>query len=140
MRDLRCQEAPRHDDSGNHATRTCENDIENLKIKVIMANNVTDKSFEEEVLKSDLPVLVDFWAEWCGPCKMLTPIIEQLSQELQGKVKILKMDIEENPETPSKYGIRSIPTLILFKEGKQADIKIGASEKKSILEWINKSI
>ncbi|WP_253310091.1 MULTISPECIES: thioredoxin [unclassified Rickettsia] len=105
-----------------------------------MANNVTDKSFEEEVLKSDLPVLVDFWAEWCGPCKMLTPIIEQLSQELQGKVKILKMDIEENPETPSKYGIRSIPTLILFKEGKQADIKIGASEKKSILEWINKSI
>lgn len=105
-----------------------------------MANNVTDKSFEEEVLKSDLPVLVDFWAEWCGPCKMLTPIIEQLSQELQSKVKILKMDIEENPETPSKYGIRSIPTLILFKEGKQADIKIGASEKKSILEWINKSI
>ncbi|MCC8369089.1 MAG: thioredoxin [Rickettsia endosymbiont of Oxypoda opaca] len=105
-----------------------------------MANNVTDKSFEEEVLKSDLPVLVDFWAEWCGPCKMLTPIIEQLSQELQGKVKILKMDIEENPETPSKYGVRSIPTLILFKEGKQADIKIGASEKKSILEWLNKSI
>ncbi|WP_341789946.1 thioredoxin [Rickettsia endosymbiont of Polydrusus tereticollis] len=105
-----------------------------------MANNVTDKSFEEEVLKSDLPVLIDFWAEWCGPCKMLTPIIEQLSQELQGKVKILKMDIEENPETPSKYGIRSIPTLILFKEGKQADIKIGASEKKSILEWLNKSI
>ncbi|MFY9589238.1 thioredoxin [Rickettsia endosymbiont of Halotydeus destructor] len=105
-----------------------------------MTNNVTDNSFEEEVLKSDLPVVVDFWAEWCGPCKMLTPIIEELSQELQSKVKILKMNIEENPEIPSKYGIRSIPTLILFKEGKQVDIKIGAPEKKALLEWINKSV
>ncbi|XVN41101.1 MAG: thioredoxin [Rickettsia endosymbiont of Argas persicus] len=108
-----------------------------------MANSVTDNSFEEEVLKSELPVLVDFWAEWCGPCRMLTPIIDELSKELEGKVKILKMNIEEDPETPNKFGIRSIPTLILFKEGKQLETKVGvkqSSPKQDIIDWINKSI
>ncbi|MGX6960054.1 MAG: thioredoxin [Rickettsia endosymbiont of Pentastiridius leporinus] len=105
-----------------------------------MANNVTDSNFKKEVLESDSPVVVDFWAEWCGPCRMLTPIIEELSKELEGKVKILKMNIDENPETPSKYGIRSIPTMILFKSGEQKSIKTGVLPKESLLNWINESI
>ncbi|WP_392505801.1 thioredoxin [Rickettsia sp. 2024-CO-Wats] len=105
-----------------------------------MANNVTDSSFKREVLESDLPVLVDFWAEWCGPCKMLAPIIDEISKELQGKVKVLKMNIDENPNTPSEYGIRSIPTIMLFKNGEQKDTKIGLQQKNSLLDWINKSI
>ncbi|MFA1689021.1 thioredoxin [Candidatus Rickettsia barbariae] len=105
-----------------------------------MANNVMDSSFKKEVLESDLPVLVDFWAEWCGPCKMLTPIIDEISKELQGKVKVLKMDIDENPNTPSEYGIRSIPTIMLFKNGEQKNTKIGLQQKNSLLDWINKSI
>ncbi|AFC69147.1 thioredoxin [Rickettsia amblyommatis] len=105
-----------------------------------MANNVTDSSFKKEVVESDLPVLVDFWAEWCGPCKMLTPIIDEISKELQGKVKVFKMNIDENPNTPSEYGIRSIPTIMLFKNGEQKDTKIGLQQKNSLLDWINKSI
>lgn len=105
-----------------------------------MANNVMDSSFKKEVLESDLPVLVDFWAEWCGPCKMLTPIIDEISKELQGKVKVLKMNIDENPNTPSEYGIRSIPTIMLFKNGEQKNTKIGLQQKNSLLDWINKSI
>ncbi|GAA5251869.1 thioredoxin [Candidatus Rickettsia kedanie] len=105
-----------------------------------MANNVTDSSFKKEVLESDLPVLVDFWAEWCGPCKMLTPIIDEISKELKDKVKVLKMNIDENPNISSEYGIRSIPTIILFKNGEQKDTKIGLQQKNSLLDWINKSI
>ncbi|WP_032139203.1 thioredoxin [Rickettsia tamurae] len=105
-----------------------------------MASNVTDSSFKKEVLESDLPVLVDFWAEWCGPCKMLTPIIDEISKELKGKVKVLKMNIDENPNTPSEYGIRSIPTIMLFKNGEQKGTKIGLQQKKSLLDWINKFI
>ncbi|WCR56409.1 MAG: hypothetical protein PG979_000466 [Rickettsia asembonensis] len=106
----------------------------------IMADKVTDSSFKKEVLESDLPVLVDFWAEWCGPCKMLTPIIDEISKELKGKVKVLKMNIDENPNIPSEYGIRSIPTIMLFKNGEQKDTKIGLQQKNSLLDWINKSI
>ncbi|KIJ88624.1 thioredoxin [Rickettsia asembonensis] len=105
-----------------------------------MADKVTDSSFKKEVLESDLPVLVDFWAEWCGPCKMLTPIIDEISKELKGKVKVLKMNIDENPNIPSEYGIRSIPTIMLFKNGEQKDTKIGLQQKNSLLDWINKSI
>lgn len=108
-----------------------------------MASNVTDKSFGEEVLKSNLPVLVDFWAEWCGPCRMLTPIIEEVSKELENKVKVLKMNIVDDSEIPSKLGIKSIPTLILFKDGEQLDIKVGIKQnnpKQEILDWIENNI
>ncbi|ADE29515.1 Thioredoxin [Rickettsia prowazekii str. Rp22] len=115
------------------------NDI-NTTQRINMVNNVTDSSFKNEVLESDLPVMVDFWAEWCGPCKMLIPIIDEISKELQDKVKVLKMNIDENPKTPSEYGIRSIPTIMLFKNGEQKDTKIGLQQKNSLLDWINKSI
>jgi len=105
-----------------------------------MANNVTDDTFEKEVLKSDIPVLVDFWAEWCGPCRMLTPIIEELATEFKDKVKIVKINIDQNPNTPSSLGVRSIPTMTIFKNGKLVDTKIGVSPKNSIVEWINSSI
>ncbi|WP_367364553.1 thioredoxin [Candidatus Tisiphia endosymbiont of Nedyus quadrimaculatus] len=101
-----------------------------------MASNITDDSFNKEVLESTTPVLVDFWAEWCGPCKMLTPIIEELSKALVGKVKIVKMDIDKNPNIPSSLGIRSIPTMILFKDGKQLATKTGVFPKNIIEEWI----
>lgn len=105
-----------------------------------MASNVTDDTFEAEVLKADIPVLVDFWAEWCGPCKMLTPIIEELAKEFKNKVKVVKVNIDENPSTPSALGIRSIPTMILYKNGKVVDTKVGVLPKNSIAEWINSSI
>ena len=83
-----------------------------------MTKQIKDNEFESEVINSKLPVLIDFWAEWCGPCRMLSPILDQLSEEMDGKVKIVKMNIDENPETPSKFGVRGIPTMLLFKEGK----------------------
>lgn len=102
--------------------------------------NLSDDEFAKEVLESDIPVLVDFWAEWCGPCKMLAPTIEELGNELDGKIKVFKMDIEANPSTPSKYGIRSIPTIMLFQNGNQIATKTGAQPKESIKQWINDSI
>lgn len=105
-----------------------------------MTTNVTDDLFQTEVLDSSIPVLVDFWAEWCGPCKMLTPIIEELSKALDGEVKIVKMNIDQNPNTPSALGIRSIPTMMIFKDGKQAASKVGVLPKSSIEEWIKSVI
>ncbi len=102
-----------------------------------MAIQVTDSAFETEVLKCDLPVLVDFWAPWCGPCRALGPVIEELANEYTGQVKIAKMNVDENPNTPGKYGIRAIPTLILFKNGEVLDQVTGAVSKSSIKEMIS---
>lgn len=93
----------------------------------------TDQNFEEEVIKSDIPVLVDFWAIWCGPCKMIAPIVEQLAEELNGKVKVGKLDVDTNQETSIKYGIRGIPTLLIFKDGKVVETIVGAVPKATIL-------
>ena len=105
-----------------------------------MAVQVTDSSFDDEVLKSDIPVLVDFWAPWCGPCRAMGPVIDELSEEYQGQVKISKMNVDENPATPSKFGIRAIPTLILFNKGEVAEQITGAVSKSSIKEMITQKI
>ena len=102
-----------------------------------MAGKVTDGEFKKEVLESDIPVLVDFWAEWCGPCKMLAPTLDELSKDLRGKVKIVKMNVDENPAMPSALGIRGIPTMMLFKNGENVGTKVGASPKAALAEWIN---
>ena len=94
-------------------------------------------SFKEEVLDSDKPVLVDFWAEWCGPCKALGPILENIASEFEGKVAVKKINIDENPESPANFGIRSIPTIIMFKNGAVADTKIGLSSEADLKNWIN---
>ncbi|NNJ54830.1 MAG: thioredoxin [Bacteroidia bacterium] len=98
-----------------------------------MALEFTDSNFEEEVLKSETPVLVDFWAEWCGPCRMIGPIVEELSTEYDGKIKIGKMNVDHNPGVPMKYGIRSIPTLLVFKGGEAVDKVVGAVPKTSLV-------
>ena len=100
---------------------------------------VTDASFETDVLKATQPVLVDFWAEWCGPCKQIAPALEQIAQELQGKVTVAKLDIEASPTTPSKYGVRGIPTMMLFKDGQMTAMKVGAMPKQKILDWLSEA-
>ena len=94
---------------------------------------VTDSNFAEEVERSPLPVLVDMWAEWCGPCRMIAPAVEQLAEELAGRVRVAKLNIDENPATPSRFGVRSIPTLLVFKDGREADRLVGAMPKQEIL-------
>jgi thioredoxin 1 len=97
---------------------------------------VTDANFETEVLGADKPVLVDFWAEWCGPCKMIGPSLEELSEELGDQVTITKLNIDENPDAPGKYGVRGIPTMILFKNGQPAATKVGAEPKGRLKAWL----
>ncbi len=103
-----------------------------------MAIAVNDSNFEEVVLKSEQPVLVDFWAEWCGPCKMMLPIVEEIAQEFEGKVTVAKVDVDSSPATASKFGIRNIPTILFFKGGSVADKQVGAVPKNSLVEKINK--
>jgi thioredoxin 1 len=100
-------------------------------------SHVTDTSFEQEVLKASAPVLVDFWAEWCGPCKMIGPVLEEIAGDYAGKLKIAKLNIDENPQTPPKYGIRGIPTLMLFKNGQVEATKVGAVSKSQLAAFID---
>ena len=103
-------------------------------------SHVTDDNFDSEVLQSDLPVLVDYWAEWCGPCKMIAPILEEIVSEYDGRMKIAKLNIDENPETPPKFGIRGIPTLILFKDGDIEATKVGALSKSQLSAFIDSNL
>ncbi len=105
-----------------------------------MVAPVSDKSFQADVLDSKEPVLVDFWAEWCGPCRAVGPVLEEVAGELQGKLKIVKLNVDENPETAAKYGIQSIPTLMIFKNGELASRQIGASPKAKIVQWISGAV
>ena len=100
---------------------------------------VTDDSFQADVLGSETPVLVDFWAEWCGPCKQIAPALEQISEELADHVTVAKVDIEASPMTPGRYGVRGIPTMMLFKDGQMTSMKVGAMPKQKILEWLNEA-
>lgn len=102
--------------------------------------HVTDASFEKEVLQSDVPVVLDFWAPWCGPCKMIAPILDEIAAELGGKVKIAKLNVDENQSVAAKFGVRSIPTLVIFKEGKAVNTQVGALPKNQLTALIEKSI
>ena len=99
--------------------------------------HVSDDEFEGSVLGNSGPVLVDFWAEWCGPCKQLSPVLDELAKEMEGKVTVAKVNIDQNPEAPQKYGVRGIPTLILFKDGKPVATKVGSLPKGQLVEWLN---
>ena len=102
--------------------------------------HITDSSFDQEVLKSDVPVLVDYWAEWCGPCKMVAPVLEELAATYTGRLKVAKLNIDENSGTPPKYGIRGIPTLMIFKNGEVAATKVGALSKSQLITFIDENI
>jgi thioredoxin 1 len=101
---------------------------------------VTDSTFDTDVLKSSEPVVVDFWAEWCGPCRMIAPSLEEIATEMKGKVKVAKLNVDENPAVAGKYGVRSIPTLMLFKNGQLASQKVGAMPKGELVKWISAAI
>jgi len=105
-----------------------------------MVEKVTDATFDQDVLKATGPVVVDFWAEWCGPCRMISPALEEISTALDGKVKIVKLNVDENPATAAKYGIMSIPTLMLFKGGELASRQVGAAPKAKLQQWITSAV
>ena len=101
---------------------------------------VTDESFDREVLKAELPVLIDFWAPWCGPCKAIAPVVDELAKEYAGKLKVVKMNVDDNPQTPSKYGVRGIPNLILFKGGQVKDQIVGAVPKAQLVKAVTQVV
>ena len=103
-------------------------------------DQINDNNFEQEVLKSESLTLVDFWAEWCGPCKMIGPALEEISEEMKSDIRITKLNIDENPSIPQQYGVRGIPTLMLFKNGKLIDTKVGSLPKTSLLDWIDSNL
>ena len=103
-------------------------------------NNVSDSSFEQDVLQAEGPVLVDYWAEWCGPCKMIAPVLDEIAKDYEGKLKVCKLNIDENQETPPKYGVRGIPTLMLFKNGNVEATKVGALSKWQLMAFLDSNI
>ncbi len=105
-----------------------------------MTSQVSDDSFEADVLNAGETVIVDFWAEWCGPCKALSPLVDELASELEGKAKVVKMNIDENPHTPTKYGVRGIPTLMVFKGGEVVETKVGGMSKGQLTEWAESAV
>jgi thioredoxin 1 len=105
-----------------------------------LIRSVTDTTFDEEVLKSDKPVLIDYWAEWCGPCKMITPVLEEIAREYAGRLRVAKLNIDENPVTPPRYGIRGIPTLMLFKKGSVEAVKVGAVSKSQLSAFLESNL
>lgn len=102
--------------------------------------NIDETNFGSEILESDVPVVVDFWAEWCGPCKTIAPSLEELSEELSGKVKIAKVNLDENPDLAARYNVRSIPTLLLFKSGEAVSVQVGAAPKPKLSDWITSEL
>ena len=105
-----------------------------------MSIQVTDQNFEAEVLQADGPVVVDFWAEWCGPCKVMSPLVDALAAELGEKIKVVKVNIDESPNAPTKYGVRGIPTFMVFKGGQLVDTKVGSMSKTQLTDWVNISV
>jgi thioredoxin 1 len=105
-----------------------------------MAKEIKDENFEQDIVQSENITLVDFWAPWCGPCKQLSPLIDELSKDMEGKIDVYKCNIDDNPESPSKYGVRGIPTLMIFKDGKLLDSKVGSIQKSALYEWVNGNI
>lgn len=101
---------------------------------------VTDTDFETEVINADTPVMVDFWAEWCGPCKNLSPLVDEVANEMGEKVKVVKVNIDDSPEAPTKYGVRGIPTLMIFKNGQVVDTKVGGMPKSQLVEWLESNV
>jgi thioredoxin 1 len=102
--------------------------------------HVTDASFNDDVLKASGPVVVDFWAEWCGPCRQIAPALDEISKEMEGKLTVVKINIDDNPNTPTQFGVKGIPTLMVFKDGQLAATKVGAAPKSKLVEWIQQSI
>jgi thioredoxin 1 len=105
-----------------------------------MTKEITDQNFEKDIVQSKNITLVDFWAPWCGPCKQLSPLIDELSNDMSGKIEVFKCNIDDNPEAPSKYGVRGIPTLMIFKDGKLLDSKVGSVQKSVLYEWVQSNI